>query len=159
MTDFKTILAAADEQDKVDLTVAYNAKVTALRAYQDRPGKATSEDRKFVEADYADLLQRMVEKYFPEEVPPPEGERFANRKQAHDWIRNQGYSTSRGKFYNDVAEGFPRIHKDKTISRFEVLQYCQQQDVERRGTPVDLADARENAETRKAVADADRAEI
>ncbi len=160
MTDFKTILAAADESDTMDLTIAYNAKITATKAYQERPGEATSKDRKAVEGDYSALLQKMVAKYFPQDKPAPEGERFNDRLQAWNWLTAQGYKVSRGKFYNDCNAGFPTVHRDKTISRYQVLQYGQQLDINRRGsTEVDRSGQHDEAVIRKAVADADKAEM
>ena len=160
MTDFKTILAAADDTDKMELTIAYNAKITAAKAYQERPGKTTSEDRRAVEGDYNALLLVMVAKYFPEQKPAPEGERFNDRLQSWNWLTAQGYKVSRGKFYNDCKAGFPTVHRDKTISRYQVLQYGQQLDIDRRGGhEVNRADQHDEAITRRAVADADRAEM
>jgi len=160
MTDFKTIIAAADDQDKMDLTIAYNAKITAAKAYQERPGKATSEDRRAVDGDYDALLQKMAAKYFPEEQPAPEGERFSNRKQALNWLNAQGYKVGQDKFYKDCKAGFPNIHRDKTISRYQVLQYGQQLDMASRGSASTDGDYQlRDAEIRKAVADANKAEI
>ncbi|KJS02223.1 MAG: hypothetical protein VR65_06140 [Desulfobulbaceae bacterium BRH_c16a] len=86
----------------------------------------------------------------------PAAERFVNRKQALNWLAAQGYKISQGKFYQDCAAGFPELHRDGSISRFQVMQYGQQLDVSARSVAPDAS--REN-EARKAKADADMAEM
>jgi hypothetical protein len=110
-------------------------------------------------AVYAEIVASLWAKYHPEEVPAAEGERFKNRKQAFDWLQAQGYKISRGKFYNDCEAGYPGVHRDGTVSRYQVLQYAQQQDVTRRASATDLDDRRIEADTRKAEADAQKAEM
>lgn len=83
-------------------------------------------------------------------------ERFVNRKQALNWLNAQGYKISQGKFYQDCAAGFPELHRDGTVSRYQVMQYGQQLDVSARSTVPDAS--REN-EARKAAAEADMAEM
>ena len=63
-------------------------------------------------------------------------ERFVNRKQALDWLKAQGYKVSQGKFYQDCAAGFPAVRKDGTVSRYQVMQYGQQLDIETRAASI-----------------------
>lgn len=51
-------------------------------------------------------------------------ERFKTRKEALLWLQDRG-QISTGKFYQDCADGKLTIHPDKTISRFEVMQYAE----------------------------------
>lgn len=83
-------------------------------------------------------------------------ERFVNRKQAFDWLVAQGYKVSRGKFYQDCAAGCPVVHRDGSVSKFEVLQYGQQLDVTTRLANSDYS--REN-EAKKLKAEAEMAEM
>lgn len=83
-------------------------------------------------------------------------ERFVNRKQALNWLNAQGYKISQGKFYQDCAAGFPELHRDGSVSRYQVMQYGQQLDVSARSTAPDTS--RED-EARKSKADADMAEM
>jgi len=161
MTDIEQLRQHCTKDEAAELTVAYNGRIKAMQAYQQSPGKATKDDLQAATDYLQQVLDRLRAKYMPDQAPAPEGERFVNRKQAYDWLIAQGYKVSRGKFYNDCAAGFPRIHRDKTISRFEILQYAQQLDVSRRSDLdlSDLARQREDAETRKAIADAQKAEI
>jgi hypothetical protein len=133
MTDkLQTLLDLADENDQVELKMAHNARIMAMKAYQSRPGKQTAEDKNATRVDFEETVSRIWTKHHPQDAPAPEGERFANRKQALNWLHAQGYKVSQGKFYGDCNAGYPAIHRDGTISRFQVLQYAQQQDVERR---------------------------
>lgn len=157
--DLQTACAASKE-DSAELALAYNGRTAAMRAYNDRPGKQTRDDYTAAREMLEEVSARLQGKYFPEDQPAPEGERFANRKQALNWLQAQGYKVGQDKFYKDCKAGFPQIHRDKTISRFQVLQYAQQLDVDRRSSPLtDLSAQREDAETRKAIADAQKAEI
>ncbi len=87
-----------------------------------------------------------------------DSEFFKNRKLAHDWMVGSGYPVSRGKFYEDCAGGLITINQDKTVSRFQTLQYAvawQQKTVNPAG--VDIPGGAE-ADLRKKLADADIAE-
>ena len=50
-------------------------------------------------------------------------ERFPNRKQAFEFLRERGHKVSRGKFYEDCNKGFPMLSKDGSLSKFQVLEY------------------------------------
>lgn len=42
MTDrFQALMAEASAEDKTELTLAYNAKISTMKAYKDKPGKQT----------------------------------------------------------------------------------------------------------------------
>lgn len=148
---FEKLIAAASKDDQAELTVAHNGRVVAMRAYNQRPGRQTKEDFDAARSMFDEVLERLTEKYFPEDKQPAEGERFKNRKQAFDWLVAQGYKVSRGKFYGDCDGGFPAVHKDGTVSRYQVLQYGQQLDMERRATApaVDYSGETEELEVRK----------
>ena len=83
-------------------------------------------------------------------------ERFVNRKQALNWLNAQGYKISQGKFYQDCAAGFPEIHRDGSVSKYQVMQYGQQLDVSSRSLVPDSS--RENV-SRKLAAEAEMAEM
>jgi len=83
-------------------------------------------------------------------------ERFVNRKQALNWLNAQGYKISQGKFCQDCKSGFPDIHRDGSVSKYQVMQYGQQLDISSRSIAPDQS--RED-EARKAKAEADMAEM
>jgi hypothetical protein len=126
---------AADKEDTAALVLAHNGRIAAMQAYQTKPGKQTKEDMDAAQAFYYETVGRLTARYLPEEAAAPEGERFANRKQALDWLVAQGYKVSQGKFYQDCKAGFPALHRDGSVSRYQVMQYGQQLDVERRSVP------------------------
>lgn len=86
---------------------------------------------------------------------------FKTRAAALDWLRGAGYKVSVGKFYTDTGAGTPPVNRDGSISKAEVMQYAATLDCERRPSleDADLAQQRELAEVRKAVADAAKAEM
>jgi len=156
----QTLLDVVAEADKKDLVLAHNARIQTMQAYQTKPGKDTRADMAAAREEYDDTIARLTAVYFPQDTPAAEGERFKNRKQALNWLQAQGYKVSTGKFYQDCDAGFPNIHKDGSLSRYQTMQYGQQLDIERRGAgPVDPGNGREADEARKIKADADKSEM
>lgn len=51
-------------------------------------------------------------------------ERFKNRWAAFEFLRQEGVTVSRGKFYQDCGAGHILVFKDKTVSRASVLEYA-----------------------------------
>lgn len=51
-------------------------------------------------------------------------DRFKNRKEALAWLQTRG-QISTGKFYQDCADGKVTIAPDKTISKYQVMQYAE----------------------------------
>ena len=86
-------------------------------------------------------------------------EKFSNRKKAYLWLIEQGLKISERKFYNDCASGCPALGSDKTLSKFEVSQYLISQKKTYRPKKSEFSSIREEADTRKAIADAEKAEI
>ena len=132
---FYKLLKEAGESDSVELKMVHDGRDKAMKSYTGDPGKKTKEDFDAARLMYDETIERFVRKYLPDNVPEPEGERFVNRKQALNWLKGQGYQISQGKFYGDCNDGFPLIHKDKTISRFHVLQYGQQLQADKNTAP------------------------
>jgi len=149
---YQKLLETVSEPDKAELTLADNGRTQAMKAYQDKPGKASKDDYDAARTMLEETVDRLYARYFPQEAPTPENDRFKNRIQALNWLQAQGYKVSQGKFYGDCKDGFPTIHKDGTLSRFQVMQYGQQLDIEKRSNPVDSLE-RERDEARKVKAE------
>lgn len=145
--------------DKNELTMYHNAVIELMRDYQQQKSAAVKKDLDAAREGLKECVDRLYSRYFPEDAPAPEGERFKNRKQALNWLQAQGYKISQGKFYQDCEAGFPATHRDGSVSRYQVLQYAQQRDVERRSTPEDSYADRDKDDARKAKAEADIKEM
>jgi hypothetical protein len=51
-------------------------------------------------------------------------EYFKNRKEAHQWLTDNGFKISQGKFYQDCKEkAFPFVNSDGRVSKYQVLEY------------------------------------
>lgn len=131
---FTKLHELATATDRLELQLVHNGRIAAMRAYKDAPGKESKANWDAARTAYDEAVERFTARYLPESAPAPEGERFANRKQALNWLQAQGYKVSQGKFYQDCAAGFPALHRDGSVSRYQVMQYGQQLDVERRGS-------------------------
>jgi len=147
--DLEKLMEIASAPDREELELVAGGKLNAMAAYGKHPGKETKADYDAARDLYQDTLERFIRIYFPEDTPAPEGERHKNRVQALNWLKAQGYKVSQGKFYGDCKDGFPAVHKDGSLSRFQVLQYAQQQDVERRNSPADNSEEQADLELRK----------
>lgn len=87
----------------------------------------------------------------------PESEYFVNRKEAHDWLSENGFKVSTGKFYADCKKGFPAINSDKSVSRYQVAIYGQ--GLREQQTP-DLKDLQSSSyDHKKAKSDAEISEM
>jgi hypothetical protein len=155
---FPRLLTAATDQDKLELQLVHNGRVAAMRAYQQSATKETKANWDAARDAYDETLARFSARYFPEEAPAPEGERFANRKQGLNWLQAQGYKVSQGKFYQDCLAGFPVLHRDGSVSRYQVMQYGQQLDLETRGA-VQFSGGSDADDARKLKAQADQEEM
>lgn len=51
-------------------------------------------------------------------------DRFKNRKEALDWLQSRG-QISQGKFYQDCDGGMITIGPDKTVSKYQVMEYAE----------------------------------
>ncbi len=149
--------------DKNDLAIKRKAVVDTQKAAHVAPGKATLAEMDAANEAYYATLARMEAKYLGK-AGDPGGERFVNKLQAYNWLAAQGYKVSRAKFYGDckgseIQPGFPPTYQDGSLSKFLVMQYAQQCDVETRGVGLVPA-AVDNAENeaRKLKAEADIAE-
>ena len=137
--DFEKLMDIASASDREELELVSSCRTSAMAALKAHPGKDTKADYDASRDLLQETLERLHRTYFPEEAPTPEGERFKNRVQALNWLQAQGYKVSQGKFYGDCKAGFPVVQKDGGLSRYQVLQYAQQQDVERRNSPLDTS--------------------
>lgn len=88
-----------------------------------------------------------------------ETDRFASRKEALDYLQAQKYKVSTGKFYQDCASGFPLVHRDGSVSRYQVLMYAQQIDLSTKAEAITNRDADRLHESKKTKAEAEIAEL
>jgi hypothetical protein len=88
-----------------------------------------------------------------------DGERFTTRKEALDWLKANHYKISQGKFYQDCSAGFPMVHKDGSVSRYQVLMYAQQIDLSTKAEDLTTRDEARRQEQRKIKAEAEIAEM
>lgn len=89
----------------------------------------------------------------------PVNERFKTRAAAFAWLKEQQAPISERGFYDACDRGFPAVASDKSLSRLDVSEYLRNLERKQRRTPGGSGVVREDAETRKAVADAQKAEI
>lgn len=156
MTDrFATLRESiTDELDKLSLADAYNARIKAMQARRERPGKQTIDDLKACEDHFEQTIDTLWSKYFPEKAKSPADHWFRDKASAFCWYTEQGGQRQKSSFYAVVpADG-------RRVSRFAVSEMLRK---EKSGpaAPVaaDLSAQREEAETRKAIADADKSQM
>lgn len=77
-------------------------------------------------------------------------ERFKNRVEALKWLQSRG-QISAGKFSGDCAAGIVTVYPDKTLSRWQVMEYAEKLFGGVRSTPktIDMADKKSRLEIEK----------
>jgi hypothetical protein len=154
--DFDQLLAATatSKDDTTELKLAYSGRVAAMRAYQERPGKLTADDLTAAKKLYEQTFEQLAVKYFPRKVAKAARE-FKSQKDARQYLLDLGYKVSSGKFSQD-AKKFTTGKGD--IHEAELLDYARG-NLRKDSDYTDNGAEREKAETRKAIAAADREEM
>lgn len=156
--EVKELVEKATAREKAQFAVFNGAVVKCTKAYNEDPTEARLRNLRAAETALESLITELKNSHstLKGESKQPDQERFVNRKQALNWLKSQGYKISQGKFYQDIAAGFPELYRDGSVSRFQVMQYGQQLDVSARSAAPDLA--REHEAT-KLKAEAEIAEM
>jgi hypothetical protein len=141
-------------EEKNQYALYSNAVAGNMRAYNDEPTVSHKKDLDVAATALGETIKELLAKYGGQQSTS--SDRFINRKQALNWLNAQGYKISQGKFYQDCAAGFPEIHRDGSVSKYQVMQYGQQLDVSARSIAPDSS--RED-EARKLKAEAEIAEM
>ncbi len=155
--DFNQLLqaAAANTDDTVELKLAANGRTNAMRAYQERPGKQTADDLAAAKGLYAEVTEALWGKYFPggEE---PSGAIFADKRKAHRWYAEQGGILEYSAFTRQKV----LVVSGRKVTRESVMALLLKEQHKSGGLGGGdaLEAARAEADTRKAIAAADREE-
>ncbi|KJS00882.1 MAG: hypothetical protein VR65_10765 [Desulfobulbaceae bacterium BRH_c16a] len=144
------ILDLASREDKAELSVANNGKISAMRAYTSTPGKKSKEDYEVASAFYQETLDRLALKYLPDEQEDPESEDtsslvpewrdFRETKVKADVLAQliaMGYDLTQRTFYRHCKQGKCRVNTLGFYSRRLVKQYIEAEGIMRTGEPVD----------------------
>lgn len=120
---------------------------------------------------YEALVSKLEAKYPPpgqhETAPQPRTagdsetetpEYFANRREAWQWLHEQGLQMGESTFYRRIGTpGFPRLTPDKRLSRWECSEFLRLQQVEGNASPGGVY-ATDELVQRKLLADTEAAE-
>lgn len=152
----KALEKVVSGSDKMELVILNNAFVTATKKSKVDSSTKTIKEWRLSKSELEDFLTELEARYnlSGENM----SEYFKTRKEAHNWLVDNGYQISQGKFYQDISKnGFPALNKDKTVSRYQVLEYARQ--LEEDNTPDVSALERSEYLHRKEKADAEMAEM
>lgn len=115
---------------------------------------------------YESQLNKLEAKYRPTAPPDSQAgassseapEYFANRREAWQWLHEQGLQIGESTFYRRIGTpGFPRLTPDKRVSRWECSEFLRLQQVEGNATPGGVY-ATDELVQRKLLADTEAAE-
>lgn len=148
----------ATGQDKAELTILHNAVLAQMKIYQASSTAANLKDWQAAKQALADFTDTLSARHFPEQA---EVTTFPQQKDALAWLKAHGFKVSAGKFSQDVRAGECQAQSDKSIRLQDLKAYASSLTVDRAklGGNEKRADDRDEADTRKAIADADKAEI
>lgn len=142
------ILDLASREDKAELSVANNGKISAMRAYTAAPSKKSKEDYEIASEFYQETLDRLALKYLANEGDcesesssfVPEWREFRETKVKADVLSQlvaMGYDLTQRTFYRHCKQGKCRVNTQGVYSRRLVKQYIEAEGIIRTGEPVD----------------------
>lgn len=133
--------------------------IQAIRLAEEESSIKVRDNMEDAIARYRDRLEALELKYL---APPDEGgagEYFANRREAWQWLRENGLEMGESTFYRRIGEpGFPRLLPDKRLSRWECGEFLRRQMVDGGATPTGGVYNADELVQRKLVADTEKAE-
>lgn len=97
------------------------ASIAAWKRYGEGHSASALKDAQAADVALAELLDAAEDA--PGEEIQEADRPFKNRKEAFDWLEQQGAPVSRGKFYEDCAAGKVVVFRNKTVSRASVMLY------------------------------------
>lgn len=107
---------------------------------------------------YRAELERLEAKYLTPAADAA-GEHFANRREAWQWLRDNGYEASESTFYRNIGQpGYPQLLPGKRLSRWECSEFLRRQMVDGAATPRGGVYDADDLLQRKLVADTEKAE-
>lgn len=152
------------------LTTYANQVHQAMQELQEISSPAARNSLEDAIQRYDDLLKKLETKYPPPrtdtqdqdtEPAAPEAETieyFSNRREAWQWLHEQGLQMGESTFYRRIGTpGFPRLMPDKRLSRWECSEFLRLQQVEGNASPGGVY-ATDELVQRKLLADTEAAE-
>lgn len=133
--------------------------IQALRLMEEESSVKARQNHKDAETAYREILEALEAKYARPAEEGGAGEYFANRREAWQWLRENGLEMGESTFYRRVNEpGFPRLLPDKRLSRWECGEFLRRQMVDGGATPTGGVYNADELVQRKLVADTEKAE-
>ncbi len=112
------LLKVADEQEKIRLTVFYNAAITSFKKYNSDPTTAKANNWKRAEKELEEQITALTEKYFKSEA------RLSNILAVVKHVKALGYRLEKSTAYKHVNDGRLRADKDGTYTLATVEKYA-----------------------------------
>lgn len=133
--------------------------IQALRLMEEESSVKARQNHKDAETAYREILEALEAKYARPAEEGGAGEYFANRREAWQWLRENGLEMGESTFYRRIGEpGFPRLLPDKRLSRWECGEFLRRQMVDGGATPTGGVYNADELVQRKLVADTEKAE-
>ena len=152
---FDQILERCNDQEKITLTVLYNAVGKALKQVNANNTGASINDWRKAESAYEDTGAKLWAKYFEPTLP--------NILAVVDHLTRAGWKVAKSTCYNHRKAGLLRPESDGAFKISTVEKYASEHLTRIDGRPEDdserLAEDKQRAETRKAKAQAEHWEL
>lgn len=118
------IVAKCSDEEKIRLTIAYNALMATTRQYHaDQGNGKLGKQYDTDERRYDKIMTRLQRKYFPDGMPD-DGERFTTQAEALRYLNGKGLKVTKGKLCQDCKKGFPPKAVDGSLSKADIDQYA-----------------------------------
>lgn len=152
---FDQIIERCNDQEKITLTVLYNAVGKALKQVNANNTGASINDWRKAESAYEDTGAKLWAKYFEPTLP--------NILAVVDYLTRAGWKVAKSTCYNHKKSGLLRPENDGAFKISTVEKYATEHLTRIDGRPEDdserLAEDKQRAETRKAKAQAEHWEL
>lgn len=149
--------AGATQYELGKLARLQSQVMQAMQALGEESSIAARKNLEDAERVFGEFLADIEAKYAP--GASGSGECFANRREAWQWLRDNGLEMGESTFYRQVGKpGFPALLPGKRLSKWECSEFLRQQQMAGAAAPQGGVHSTDDLLQRKLVADTEKAE-
>ena len=150
--------AGATQYELGKLARLQSQVMQAMQALGEESSIAARKNLEDAERVFAEFLADIEAKYTAQGAAGA-GECFANRREAWQWLKENGLEMGESTFYRRIGSpGFPQLLPGKRLSRWECSEFLRQQQMAGAAAPQGGVHSADELLQRKLVADTEKAE-
>ncbi|MFO7753188.1 MAG: terminase gpA endonuclease subunit, partial [Desulfobacteraceae bacterium] len=122
--ELKKLLEVADENDKLELKIFWNAFNKTLGEYKESPTKKNKQNLDAARDSLEGKKQEMNQKYFGKDEQANGTPVFSSLLEVLKHLDNAGFRISKSKLYRDKDKAMIRVNPDGSVPETEVRAYA-----------------------------------